>query len=129
MRQFGECLGMAFQIVDDVLDFTGEEEATGKPAGLDLREHKVTLPLIHALPKMSVAQRTQVEALMDDPQPNELEISRVVVAVTERGGLEYARERAQAFCERAETALEAIRPSPARETLRASLTYVLERRR
>jgi len=129
MRQFGECLGMAFQIVDDVLDFTGEEEATGKPAGLDLREHKVTLPLIHALPKMSVVQRTQVEALMDNPQPNELEISRVVVAVTERGGLGYARERAQAFCERAETALEAIRPSPARETLRASLTYVLERRR
>jgi len=129
MRQFGECLGMAFQIVDDVLDFTGEEEATGKPAGLDLREHKVTLPLIHALPRMSVAQRTQVEALMDNPQPNELEISRVVVAVTERGGLEYARERAQAFCERAETALDAIRPSPARETLRASLTYVLERRR
>ncbi len=129
MRQFGEGLGMAFQIVDDLLDFTGDEEATGKPAGLDLREHKVTLPLIHALPKMSAAQRTQVEALMGNPQPNPDEISRVVDAVAERGGLEYARERAQGFCERAEEALEAIRPSPARETLRASLTYVLERRR
>jgi len=129
MRQFGEGLGMAFQIIDDLLDFTGDEEATGKPAGLDLREHKVTLPLIHALPKMSAAQRTQVEALMDNPQPNADEISRVVDAVAERGGLEYARERAQGFCERAEAALEAIRPSPARETLRASLTYVLERRR
>jgi len=129
MRQFGEGLGMAFQIIDDLLDFTGDEEATGKPAGLDLREHKVTLPLIHALPKMSAAQRTQVEALMDNPQPNTDEISRVVDAVAERGGLEYARERAQGFCERAEAALEAIRPSPARETLRASLTYVLERRR
>jgi octaprenyl-diphosphate synthase len=129
MRQYGECLGMAFQIVDDLLDFTGDEAATGKPAGLDLREHKVTLPLIHALPKMSVEQRTQVEALMGNPQPNQMEISRVVEAVTERGGLEYARSRAQAFCDRAETALEAIRPSPARETLRDSLTYVLERRR
>lgn len=129
MRQFGECLGMAFQIVDDLLDFTGDEEATGKPAGLDLREHKVTLPLIHALPKMSAVQRTQVEALMGNPQPNETEIIRVVEAVAERGGLEYARERAQAFCERAETALEALRPTPARETLRASLAYVLERRR
>ena len=129
MRQFGEGLGMAFQIIDDLLDFTGDEEATGKPAGLDLREHKVTLPLIHALPKMSAAQRTQVEALMGNPQPNANEISRVVDAVAERGGLEYARERAQGFCERAEAALEAIRPSPARETLRASLTYVLERRR
>ena len=129
MRQFGEGLGMAFQIVDDLLDFTGDEEATGKPAGLDLREHKVTLPLIHALPKMSAAQRTQVGVLMGNPQPNADEISRVVDAVAERGGLEYARERAQGFCERAEAALEAIRPSPARETLRASLTYVLERRR
>ena len=98
MRQFGEGLGMAFQIIDDLLDFTGDEEATGKPAGLDLREHKVTLPLIHALPKMSAAQRTQVEALMDNPQPNADEISRVVDAVAERGGLEYARERAQGFC-------------------------------
>jgi octaprenyl-diphosphate synthase len=129
MRQFGECLGMAFQIIDDLLDFTGEEEATGKPAGLDLREHKVTLPLIHALPRMSGEQRGQVEALMDNPQPSEAQISRVVDAVAERGGLEYARERAHAFCERAEAALEAIRPSAARETLRASLTYVLERRR
>jgi octaprenyl-diphosphate synthase len=120
---------MAFQIIDDLLDFTGDEEATGKPAGLDLREHKVTLPLIHALPRMSAAQRTQVESLMGNPQPNADEISRVVDAVAERGGLEYARERAQGFCERAEAALEAIRPSPARETLRASLTYVLERRR
>jgi octaprenyl-diphosphate synthase len=129
MRQFGECLGMAFQVVDDLLDFTGDEEATGKPAGLDLREHKVTLPLIHALPKMSVEQRTQVEVLMGNPQPSDIEISRVVDAVTARGGLEYARDRAHGFCERAETALEAIRPSPARESLRASLTYVLERRR
>ena len=78
---------------------------------------------------MSPEQRTQVEALMGNPQPSEIEISRVVEAVTARGGLEYARERAQAFCERAESALEAIRPSPARESLRASLTYVLERRR
>lgn len=129
MRQFGEGLGMAFQIVDDLLDFTGDEVATGKPAGLDLREHKVTLPLIHALPKMSVAQRNEVEALMGNPQPNEVEIGRVVEAVTERGGLEYAQERAQGFCERAEAALDAIRPSSARETLRASLAYVLERRR
>ncbi|HEV8196459.1 MAG TPA: polyprenyl synthetase family protein [Gemmatimonadales bacterium] len=129
MRQFGECLGMAFQIIDDLLDFTGEEEATGKPAGLDLREHKVTLPLIYALPRMSAEQRGQVEALMENPQPSEAQISRVVDAVAERGGLEYARERAHAFCDRAEAALEAIRPSAARETLRASLTYVLERRR
>ena len=128
LRRFGEQLGMAFQIVDDLLDFTGAEAITGKPAGLDLREHKVTLPLIHALPRMSLAQRRQVEALMDNPQPGESEIAGVVAAVAECGGLEYARARAQAFCAGAEAALETLRPSAAREQLRASLAYVLERR-
>ena len=53
LRQFGDGLGKAFQIIDDVLDFTAAEADTGKPAGHDLREHKVTLPLIYALPRMS----------------------------------------------------------------------------
>ncbi len=128
MRRFGECLGMAFQIVDDLLDFTGDEADTGKPAGLDLREHKVTLPLIYALPRMPAARRKQVETLMANPEPTDPEIADVVAAVSECGGLEYARERAHALCLRAETELETFRPSAARETLRASLAYVLERR-
>ena len=128
MRRFGECLGMAFQIVDDLLDFTGAEADTGKPAGLDLREHKVTLPLISALPRMTPAQRAGVGALMANPEPDEAEIGRVVAAVTECGGLEYAQERAQSLCARAEEALEVLPATPARETLRASLLYVLERR-
>lgn len=129
MRRFGEGLGMAFQIVDDLLDFTGDEADTGKPAGLDLREHKVTLPLIHALPQMSPAERAGVEELMDAPEPGERQITAVVRAVAARGGLVYARERAQKHCAQAEAALEALPATPARDALRASLTYVLERRR
>ncbi len=128
MRQFGEGLGMAFQIVDDLLDFTGAEAVTGKPAGLDLREHKVTLPLIYALPRMSAAQRREVESLMNNPAPGDPDIARVVTAVTECGGLDYAHARAQSFCASAEAALDGLRPSAAREQLRASLSYVLERR-
>ncbi len=129
MRRFGECLGMAFQIVDDLLDFTGDEADTGKPVGLDLREHKVTLPLIHALPRMSVPERAEVEALMANPEPDDAGIARVVEAVASRGGLLYARDRAQGLCAQADAALDSIHPSPAREMLRASLTYVLDRRR
>src|SRR4051812_28219452 len=55
MRRYGERLGLAFQIADDVLDYTESEETTGKPSGQDLKEHKVTLPLIGALPKLSAA--------------------------------------------------------------------------
>jgi octaprenyl-diphosphate synthase len=128
LRRFGEGLGMAFQIVDDVLDFTAREADTGKPAGHDLREHKVTLPLIHALPRMSPEQRARVEHLMDNPEPGPEEIAQVVQAVAERGGIEYARGKAQAFCATAEAALEDLPSSPAREQLRASLTFVQERR-
>lgn len=129
MRRFGEGLGMAFQIIDDLLDFTGDEADTGKPAGLDLREHKVTLPLIASLRDMTPGERAQVEVLMATPEPSDAQIGGVVRAVTERGGLLYARERAQTLCAQAEAELEALPPSPAREALRASLTYVLERRR
>jgi len=129
MRRFGEGLGMAFQIIDDLLDFTGDEADTGKPVGLDLREHKVTLPLIYSLPHMAPGERAQVEALMAAAEPSDPQIGGVVRAVAERGGLLYARERAQKFCAQAEAALDALPASPARETLRASLIYVLERRR
>lgn len=129
MARFGECMGMAFQLVDDLLDFTESQAVTGKPSGLDLREHKVTLPLIHSLPRMTVEQRRAVSGLMATPEPNPDQIAEVVTAVAECGGLDYARRRAQEFAERAERELEGLPTSPARETLRASLTYVLERRR
>jgi octaprenyl-diphosphate synthase len=128
LRRFGESLGMAFQIVDDVLDFTALEADTGKPAGHDLREHKVTLPLIYALPRMSKLQRDQVEQLLENPEPTDQEIARVIQAVAECGGIEYARGRAQSFCAGAEAAIGALQPSAAREQLRASLTFVQERR-
>ncbi|MDZ4672802.1 MAG: polyprenyl synthetase family protein [Gemmatimonadota bacterium] len=129
MGRFGYHLGMAFQIVDDLLDFTADAEDTGKPSGLDLREHKVTLPLIHALPRMSAGQRRTVETLMASPEPSDLEIEAVIAAVGRCGGLDYARGRAQQFMDAAESDLEQLEPGPARETLRSSLGYVLDRRR
>jgi octaprenyl-diphosphate synthase len=128
MREFGLRLGMAFQIVDDLLDYTGDASITGKPVGADLREHKVTLPLIHALPKLTAQQRRDVSALMDAEVPTDDQIAAVVDAVTEAGGLDYARERAQALSTSAEEALEVLTPSPSREALRASIPFVLDRR-
>jgi octaprenyl-diphosphate synthase len=129
MARFGEYLGMAFQIIDDLLDFTETETVTGKPSGNDLREHKVTLPLIHALPRMTSAQRARVVELMATPQPPAGLIEAVIGDVAGVGGLAYARERAQRFTAMAEAELEILPPSPAREMLRASLTYIQERRR
>jgi octaprenyl-diphosphate synthase len=102
---------------------------TGKPSGLDLREHKVTLPLIFALPRMHDAERRLVHRLMATPEPTDDLIGEVIAAVARAGGIDYARERALRFAQEAEGELERLAPSPARESLRASIAYVLERRR
>jgi octaprenyl-diphosphate synthase len=129
LRRFGEALGMAFQIVDDLLDYTEDASVTGKPFGSDLREHKVTLPLIAALPRMGDGGRREVSRLLHTPEPTDAQIAEVIMAVGQAGGLEYARERALRLAQLAEGELELLAPSPAREALRASITYVVDRRR
>src|SRR2546423_1132933 len=85
LGDFGENLGMAFQITDDLLDYREEKETTGKPSGLDLREHKVTLPLIHALRRMSPAARKEVEGLFARDGASDDEIASVVAIVGDNG--------------------------------------------
>lgn len=128
MRLYGVQLGMAFQVADDLLDYTEVEAVTGKPSGNDLREHKVTLPLIAALPAMSARQRATVEALFASPVPSDAEIAEVVAVVTECGGIEYARRKGQDFADVAEAALAPVPRSPARDALAGALRYVLDRR-
>jgi octaprenyl-diphosphate synthase len=129
MARFGNALGMAFQITDDLLDMTEVEAVTGKPAGLDLKEHKVTLPLIHALPRLSPAERADVNRLMATPEPSAELIAQVVEHVRAAGGIEYARTRAAEFGEKALAELEQVPAGLDRDTLRASVTFVMERRK
>jgi octaprenyl-diphosphate synthase len=129
LRRFGMALGMAFQIVDDLLDYVGDASVTGKASGSDLREHKVTLPLIAALPRMAQADRDEVDRLMSTAEPTESQIQAVIGSVAEAGGLEYARERALRLAQQADAELDELPDSPGREALRASITYVVDRRR
>ena len=129
LRRYGEALGMAFQIVDDLLDYVGDASVTGKPTGSDLREHKVTLPLIASLPRMGTAERREVESLMGTTEPSDTQIQAVMAAVAEAGGLDYARERALRLANQADAELDELAPSPARDALRASIAYVVDRRR
>lgn len=129
LREYGDALGMAFQIADDLLDYTGAETVTGKPSGNDLREHKVTLPLIAALPQLSAAEREDVRSLFATPEPDDEQVARVVEMAERCGGLAYARERASHYSAQAEAALDALPPSPARDALRGAITYAVERRR
>ena len=128
MRRFGERLGMAFQIADDLLDYTEQEAVTGKPSGNDLKEHKVTLPLIAALPGMSSAQRRLVDALFQEPTPGDAAIAEVVGIVTECGGLEVARQKGEELAQEAEEALNGLPASEVRQSLFDALGYVMDRR-
>jgi octaprenyl-diphosphate synthase len=118
---------MAFQVVDDLLDYTAEQQVTGKPTGLDLREHKVTLPLLGALRSMSAAARTEVESLFASAEPDDVQIARVVEIVTEHGGLEYARRRGEDYAKDAEAALAGLPDSPAVTALHDAIGYVMDR--
>jgi octaprenyl-diphosphate synthase len=127
LGDFGENLGMAFQIADDLLDYREEEETTGKPSGLDLREHKVTLPLIHALREMSASSRKEVERLFASETVTDEDIASVVRIVAQTGGFDYARERGEGYAEKAHDALADLPNTVARSALTASISYVMER--
>jgi octaprenyl-diphosphate synthase len=126
---YGHALGMAFQIADDLLDYTGQESVVGKPTGLDLREHKVTLPLIAALREMTGPTRAEVEAFFALPVATDEGIQRVMELVIEHGGLDYARSRAEEFGAKAEEALAALPDSEPTQALHEAVTYVIGRRR
>src|SRR5439155_5113071 len=87
LAQFGDRLGMAFQICDDILDYTEDESVTGKPGGLDLREHKMTLPLIAALPRTTAVGRARINELFHTEEPDDALIADVIAIVAESGGI------------------------------------------
>jgi octaprenyl-diphosphate synthase len=128
LRRYGERLGMAFQVADDILDYTGSSSETGKPSGLDLREHKVTLPLILALPQLHRHDRGTVETLFESESPSDGQIDEVIVLVTSSGGIEAARLRGEEYARQAEAALDGLPDTPARTALADAILYVMDRR-
>jgi octaprenyl-diphosphate synthase len=128
LARYGERLGLAFQIADDLLDYTEDARTTGKPSGADLKEHKVTLPLIAALPRLSAAARARVDALFADEAPSDELVAEVVGIVSDAGGLEYARTRGEQFANEANEALATLPASPVRASFADAIVYVMERR-
>ena len=130
LAKYGDTLGMVFQIADDILDYTEDEATTGKPSGLDLREHKVTLPLIASLGRLADRSpgRRAIEALFATELPDDRQISDVIQIVAECGGIEYAHQCGVRFAEQAEACLQGLPDSAARRALAEAITYVLERR-
>jgi octaprenyl-diphosphate synthase len=128
LAQYGDRLGMAFQVADDILDYTADQSVTGKPGGLDLREHKVTLPLIAALPHVSGAGRRRIDELFVTEAPGDDVLADVIAIVSEAGGIEYARQRGEQFAHDAEQALRVLPETPVRSALTDAIAYVMDRR-
>src|SRR2546422_2879622 len=120
--------GLSFNITDARYFYTEAETVTGKPSGVDLREHRVPLPLIAALEAMPPADRRLVAELMRAPEPGDALVAEVVRCVAAAGGLDYARRRALELAQQADAELDTLPPSPARDALRDSIAYAVERR-
>jgi len=127
LAAYGRDLGMTFQITDDLLDYTQTADVTGKPSGLDLREHKVTLPLIAALPTLDAAGRSVVDDVFADPHPSEDKIDQVVRLVRDAGGLEFARRKARDYADAAKGRLAALPDEPAVRILDHAVDFVVGR--
>ena len=126
---YGMNIGMAFQIVDDLLDFTGEETALGKPVGGDVREGKMTLPLIHLFARGDARAQTLIRRVIDARDVTLDEWRDIRGMLVQARSLDYAQRAASEFVERAKKALYAFPPSDAREALMYLPDYVISRDR
>jgi len=120
-------LGMAFQLVDDVLDFTAREKTLGKPVGGDLREGKVTLPLVYALECATPAERRMVETILEQRSYDEAPFSRVLGLLEKYRSIERVKERAQTFTDKARSLISEFPDSPYQRALMAVTELVTER--
>jgi octaprenyl-diphosphate synthase len=129
LREYGFNLGITFQLVDDLLDFTGDTRSVGKPIGGDLREGKVTLPLIHMLRQSPDGAASIVRRVIASRSVSTDEWNELLHNLKEHASIDYAYRRAVEFAERAKKPLYAFPPSAERDALLALPDYVLARDR
>jgi octaprenyl-diphosphate synthase len=124
LASYGRCLGLAFQIADDLLDLTGAEETTGKTLGTDLAQQKLTLPVIHMLGRLPKERAAQVRQLLRNPQTAR---QALLPLLREAGSLEYARDRAEKISVQARACLVSLSPSEFRTILHQLTDWTIRR--
>ncbi len=125
LKTYGEYLGIAFQIKDDILDFTGTK-IIGKPLGGDIKEKKLTLPLIHALSKEEKSSVAEIKKLVKKGKKNN-KISEIIELVKSNGGIEYSLEVAQNYSVKAKNCLNVFEGSLYKDSLISLVDFVIER--
>lgn len=126
MREFGEALGMAFQIRDDLLDYIGKKSITGKPVGKDLIEKKLTLPLIHALSKASKKEQISILKIIKKEKKTDFHI--ILELVEKYGGIDYAERKAAEYAKLAKSKIVALPDSESKESLLNFVDFIITRK-
>jgi octaprenyl-diphosphate synthase len=127
MREFGELIGTAFQIRDDIFDFSSKNSLIGKPVGNDLKEKKMTLPLIYALKQVPKRDAKEYINLIKKGSIKKEDISKVINFVKDQGGLEYAEKISKEYGNRAIKLLDSFTESPAKKSLIEFCKFVTDR--
>jgi octaprenyl-diphosphate synthase len=127
LGEFAWNLGMAFQLIDDLLDFTASEKTLGKPVGNDLREGKITLPMVYALEQASLEERRQVETVLREQSYEAASVQQVRAMIRKYGAVERVRERAQHFTDKARQLIGEFPESPYQSALAAVTNLITER--
>ncbi|UPS90243.1 MULTISPECIES: polyprenyl synthetase family protein [unclassified Bizionia] len=127
MRKFGELIGMAFQIKDDLFDYGTEK--IGKPTGIDIKEQKMTLPLIYVLNTVSKKDKNWIINSIKNHNKDKKRVNEVIAFVKENGGLDYAIVKMKAFQEEALQILNTYPKSDFRDSLELMVNYVIQRKK
>ncbi len=127
MKNFGTNLGIAFQIRDDILDYDGAASLTGKPIGGDIKEKKITLPLIYSLNQVNKEEANNIKKLIKNGNKKE-NIQKVIGFVRQNRGIEYALETASAYSLKAKESLQIFPDSAVRMSLEALVDFVINRK-
>ena len=126
MRKFGELIGMAFQIKDDLFDYT--DDAIGKPTGIDIKEQKMTLPLIHTLNICSSKEKSWIINSIKNHNKDKKRVKEVIAFVKNNGGLTYAEQKMVQFQQEALLLIQDFPTSIYKDSLTLMVNYVIERK-
>lgn len=127
MARFGMRVGMAFQLTDDTLDYMAAEEEFGKAIGMDLREGKITLPLIHALRKSSPDEKKRTRDVIRGGASDGHAVGEIVSLIKKYKGIDYALQKARTYIEEAKAYLNPFEESSAKQALIAISDYIIDR--
>lgn len=129
MRLFGEYTGIAFQIKDDLFDYGSDGETIGKPTGIDIKEKKMTLPLIYALNKASWLEKRKIIYIIKNQNQNAKKVKEVIDFVITSGGLAYAQKAMLEYKNKALEILNQFEQNDANKALAQLVIYTTERKK